>query len=640
MNDIETQNQHFAHHYGAKHPKLSQNSLGLTIGAIGVVFGDIGTSPLYTLRECFTQTGLGLDVPTVYGFLSLIFWALTLVVSLKYASFLLSANNRGEGGIMALAALAGHATQRVPWMRAAVVCLAVIGISLFYGDGMITPAISVLSAVEGLKVVSPHFEELVIPLTLTILVGLFVIQRQGTGLIGRFAGPICLVWFVALALMGVYNILKHPEVLLAVSPNYAVDFLLTHTNVALLAIGTVVLCITGAEALYSDLGHFGLRPIRRAWFWVVFPGLLLNYMGQGALLLESPTAIENPFYMMVPDYLTLPLVVLATLATIIASFAVITGAFSLTNQAIQLGLLPRMQVLHTAAEHQGQIYTPTINWLLLIGVVFLVLAFPSSSQMAAMYGVAVTGTMLMTSLLALVVIRGLWRRSWAFTICVGLLFVGVDLAFFGSTMLKFAHGGWVSVLIGAIIFTVMMTWKKGREVLVKKRREQSMAVAEFIAKIEREKPVRVPGTAIYMAFLADVAPYPLLYNLEHNKVLHDRVILLTIRTEDRPNVPESERLILGEEAHGVWHLVLRYGFMETPRILHCLGLAKKEGLAIDFSDTTFFIGHDRLVMSGHPPMARWRMRLFFWLAHTATSATDFYKLPAHRVLELGAKIKL
>ncbi|MGE3771231.1 MAG: potassium transporter Kup [Bdellovibrionales bacterium] len=630
----------FAHHYGANHPAMQKTGLGLMIGAIGVVFGDIGTSPIYTLRECFVQTGLGVDAANVYGFLSLIFWALTIVVTIKYAMLLLQANNRGEGGIMALGALALHGVRRKPYLRPVIFFIAIAGMALFYGDGMITPAISVLSAVEGLEIFSADLHDFVVPLSILILAGLFAVQRFGTRLLGLIAGPVTLVWFITLGILGIVQLSSMPGVLAALSPHYALLFFTGHPEFALVVLGAVVLCVTGAEALYSDLGHFGPRPIRRGWVYVVYPCLLLNYFGQGALLLADPSAIESPFYKLVPAWGVLPLVVLATLATIIASQAMITGAFSLTQQAIQLGLLPRMQISHTDLEHRGQIYIPRVNLFLAIGVVLLVLSFQNSSSLAHMYGLAVTGTFLCTTLLFLVVMKRLWRRGWLFTGVLGGTFLIVDAAFFSANLIKVPDGGWVPLLVGLCILITMLTWKRGRAVLVANRRSVSATVPELMQRIEVERPARVPGTAIYMAYLPDVVPYPLLYNLDHNKVLHDRVVLLTVRMEDRPVIHEDERIIIGEEGKGIWHLVIRYGFTESPRILSALAIARRQGFQVNVAESTFFLGRDRIVVGRNPPMARWRMMLFAWMAHTSTSASDYFNLPRARVIELGAQIVL
>ncbi len=629
----------FAHHYGKNHPSQQKNSWGLTIGAMGVVFGDIGTSPLYTLRECFTQTHLEIGVPNVYGFLSLIFWALTLVVTVKYIIFMMQANNRGEGGIMALAALAQHGTRRKPRLSFGILAIAVLGMALFYGDGMITPAISVISAVEGLKVFSPTFSHMVVPLALIILVGLFSVQRFGTRIVGYIAGPVTLVWFATLAGLGVWHIIDNPAVLAAINPYYAFLFFVDHGDVALLTLGAVVLCVTGAEAVYSDMGHFGPKPIKAAWFRAVYPALLLNYFGQGALLLSDPTTIESPFYNLVPTWGVLPLVLLATLATIVASQAVITGAFSLTQQAISMGLLPRMRVLHTDGEHKGQIYIPRVNWMLMLGVVLLVLGFRTSADLAHMYGMAVTGTMLCDTLLLLVIVYKIWRKKWL-ALVLGAVFLAVDGAFFGANLLKITEGGWLPLSAGLAIFALMMTWREGRAFLVARRRAASMTVAEFMQKIDVERPHRVHGTAVYMAYLPDVAPYPLLHNYEHNKTLHERVVLMTVRTEDRPVVDDAHRVVVGEEGNGVWHLIVRYGYTETPRILGALAIARRQGFSLNVAETSFFLGRDRVVASRRPPMAAWRMALFMWMAHTSTSASDYFNLPRARVVEIGAQIDM
>jgi KUP system potassium uptake protein len=617
-----------------------KSAAAMLIGALGVVYGDIGTSPLYTLRESFVQSGLPIAADTVWGFLSLIFWTLSLVVSLKYASFLLRINNRGEGGIMALAALILSGIGISNRLRWVVASLAILGIALFYGDGIITPAISVLSAVEGLKIVSPDLADWVMPLSLGILVLLFLLQRFGTHGIGQIAGPITLVWFITLAVLGIGPIADNPSVLWALNPYYALTFLYAHAALALVIMGAVVLCVTGAEALYSDLGHFGRLPIQRGWFFIVYPALILNYFGQGALLLANPAALENPFYMLAPAWALWPLIGLATFATIIASQAVITGSFSLTRQAIQLGYLPRMRVIHTDQSQIGQVYIPEVNWMLLMGVVLLVLGFGDSSSLAGMYGVAVTGTMLIVSILIVFVMRFLLRKSWAFTMLVAGGFIVIDILLFSSTLLKFSHGGWVSLLLAGLVFAVMSSWVAGRKFLTRKRRAESMPLSTFIETLRGQDKIRAPGCAVYMAYLEDVVPYPLLYNWRHNHALHEKIILLTVRTEDRPVVPENERLILGEEEMGIWHLVVRTGFAESPRLLHSLGVASRMGLDLHIAETTFFLGRDRIFVSKKPPLARWRAHIFTWLANHNVPASDFYHLPHHRVIELGAHVEL
>lgn len=631
----------FAHHYADTHPTQKHANWGLTLGALGVVFGDIGTSPLYTLRECFTQTHSQVDEPTVFGFLSLIFWALTFVVSFKYVYFLMKANNRGEGGIMALAALALQGAMRSPRRKLFIIAISTLGLALFYGDGVITPAISLLSAVEGIATYSPRMNSLVLPVTLLLLVGLFAIQRKGTRWLGYIAGPVMMVWFTVLGALGLYQVVQMPEVFQALNPVYGFNFVATHGWASMIAIGAVVLCLTGAEAVYSDMGHYGPRPIQRAWYWLAYPGLILCYFGQGVLLLKDPSTIDNPFYHLVPNGLVLPLVGLATLATVVASQAVITGAFSLSNQAIRIGLLPRMQVRHTDALHKGQIYVPQINWMLMIGVILLVLGFQSSGALAEMYGVAVTGTMLSTSIILLLVMRHVWRRSRLFLLLVGGLFILVDIFLFSSTLLKVHHGGYVSLLIAGLLFAVMMTWRTGRDALVQRRASESLPLHDLISRFETDMPQRVPGTAVYMAYDADVVPYPMIYNLKHNKVLHECVLLFTVRTEERPTIPDGERFIIAEEKFGIWHVIMRAGFMESPRVMTHLRRVVDSGLLpFDIDHATFFVGRDRMVMSEMPVMARWRMHLFFWMFRNAISAADFYRLPPAQVLEIGTRTEL
>ena len=548
---------------------------------------------------------------------------------------------------MALAALALQGLKKKPRLRYFVIVASTLGVSLFFGDGIITPAISVLSAVEGLQVISHWFGELVLPITLVIMVGLFAIQRRGTRFIGKISAPVMLAWFLTLASLGLWHVAESPSVLIALNPLHALRFAIDFPRMALMGMGAVVLAITGVEAIYADMGHFGPRPIRHAWYGLVYPALVLNYFGQGALLLRDPAMLDNPFFRMVPPAFVLPLVILSTFATIIASQAVITGAFSLSSQAVQIGLLPRLNILHTDAHQRGQVYVPQVNWLLLAGIMLLLMNFHSSSALAGMYGVAVTGTMLMTSLLILIILKRVWRRSWFTTIAVGGTFLIVDLAMFAATVVKVEHGGYITLLIGGAICVMMLTWRSGHEMLRRRRRADSLELPALLKQLRGEnEPLRLPGAAVYMAFMADVVPYPLLYALRYNHALHEVVVLLTVRgEEDRPMVPEADRVIVAEEEAGFWHIITRHGFMERPNVRQALFTAMENGLRLDPEQTTFFVGRDRLVLAENPTpdmqvMAKWRKWLFIWLANHSTSATDYYRLPPARVLEVGAQVEL
>jgi len=610
------------------------------VAAVGVVYGDIGTSPLYTLKEVFNGPHAVAVTPTnVYGILSLVFWALVLVVSAKYVIFITRADNRGEGGIMALTSLALRALPagRRAWVLST---LGVFGAALFYGDGMITPAISVLSAVEGLEVATPALRHWVVPISLVVLIGLFLMQRRGTGSVGAIFGPVMLCWFAVLAGLGVNGILLHPEILGALNPVWAVRFFIEQPLLGWLGLGAVVLAITGGEALYADMGHFGRRPIKYAWFLVVFPALYLNYLGQGALILDHPDNVRNPFYLLVPEPLLYPMVAMATMATIIASQAVISGAFSLTRQAIQLGYAPRMQTVHTSEREIGQIYVPGINWMLLGAVIALVVGFHSSSALASAYGIAVTLTMMIDTVLAGVVVLYLWKWGRARTFLFLLVFLTVDLAFFSATTVKILAGGWFPLLVGAAIFTLLTTWKRGRELLNERIRADTMPLDGFIQSLFHSPPPRVEGTAVFMTTWLEGVPRALLHNLIHNKVLHERVVLLTVETADVPYVPENQRITLEELDYGFYRLKVKYGFKDDPDIPAALASCAEQGQRFDMMATSFFLGRETLVSRIGSGMPSWREKLFILMFRNAGSAADYFRIPPNRVVELGTQVEL
>jgi len=611
----------------------------LVVGAIAVVFGDIGTSPLYTIRQCFTTGHLGISEDNVLGILSMIFWAITLVVSLKYAVFVMRADNQGQGGILALMALALSKVQS-PRDRRILLLLGILGAALFYGDSMITPAISVLSAVEGLKVATTVFDDFVLLITIAIVIGLFLLQKRGTAAMGAYFGPIVCVWFTVLAGMGIGQIVQYPMVLEALSPHHALFFILENPLIAFIILGAVVLAITGTEALYADMGHFGRRPIRIAWFSFVFPALVLNYFGQGALLLRDPKTIENPFFLMVPSWATIPLVLLSTVATIIASQAMISGAFSLSRQAVQLGLSPRLEIRHTSESEIGQIYVPQVNWGLMVCVIALILVFQSSAALASAYGIAVTGCMAIDTLVIFVVVQTIWGWPlWRAILLCGA-FLAVDLLFFSSNLLKLVEGGWFPVMVGAVIFMLMTTWYKGRRILRSQMREDSIPIEKFVSRVTDTRPQRVPGTAIFLTSDLVNVPFTLLHNLKHNKVLHDRVVFMSIATEDQPFVKDEDRLHLEELGKGFYRLQVRYGFKESPNVPRALSICTKEGLSFDLMETSFFLGRERLVPGLHSKMARWRDTIFIWMSRNALSATEFFRIPSNRVVEVGTQVEL
>ncbi len=611
----------------------------LAVGAVGVVFGDIGTSPLYALKTSLNGPHkLPIDSFHIMGVISLFFWSMIIVVTLKYVVVTLRADNRGEGGSLALLALLSRSLPRGHRV-AGLAILGVLATALFYGDSMITPAISVLSAVEGLKVVEAQMTPYVIPLSLAIIVGLFFIQSRGTARVGALFGPIMLLYFAVIAVLGVMNILREPEVLGALSPVHAIAFFARDPLLAFLALGSVVLAITGAEALYADMGHFGRKPIAASWLFLVLPCLMLNYMGQGALLIVAPATIENPFFLMAPETLRLPLVILSTMATIIASQAVISGAFSVTQQAAQLGFLPRIRIMHTSATARGQIYVPLVNWMLMIFVLLLVMGFRSSDNLASAYGIAVTGTMFITTCMLSVLILGVWKWNKLYAVpLLGLLFV-VDGAYFASNMTKIVDGGWFPLTIGAIVFTLLTTWSKGRELVIARLREGAMPIEVFI-RSARGSAQRVGGTAVFMTASPEGVPHALLHNLKHNKVLHERVVILTVLIEEVPVVDEENRIEYKDLGDNFYRIVVRYGFMQEPDVPAALKKVEHCGPSFRMMDTSFFLARQTLLASDRPGMALWREKLFAWMLQNAETAMSFFKLPTNRVVELGSQVEI
>jgi KUP system potassium uptake protein len=606
---------------------------------IGVVYGDIGTSPLYAFREAFGQHGVLPARENVLGVLSLIFWSLITVVSIKYATFILRADNKGEGGVMALMALAQRGVRRVR-TRWIVMVIGLFGTSLFFGDAVVTPAISVLSAVEGIEVLSPASAHYVVPTTVLILLGMFSIQRHGTSRIGPLFAPVTLVWFIALGTFGILGILREPSVLKALVPHHAVMFFVHNGKLGIFAMGAVVLSITGAEALYSDIGHFGKRPIRLVWFFVVLPCLMLNYLGQGALVLSDPSTANNPFYLLVPPGLLIPMIVLATMATIVASQAVISGTFSMARQAVQLGYLPRMQVLHTSDETEGQIFLPWINRILLVLTIAVVFGFRSSANLVSAYGLAVVGTMLINTLLVVIVARRIWRWSYVKVIPVGLIFLGVDSLLLTAVADKFIYGGWFPLALGVLVFTLMMTWRRGRELVMREVKRAGLALEPFIASISAHPPVRVSGTAVFLTSNPEGVPNALLHNLKHNKVLHERNVILTVDILDEPVAEPGDRRSVESLADGFFLVTLRYGFSEDPNIPLALVGVSQCGFPFDMMDTTFFLSRESIVSGDRPGMVLWRDRLFEFLARNATSATAFFQIPGNRLIELGTQVEI
>jgi KUP system potassium uptake protein len=615
--------------------------LALTIGAIGVVFGDIGTSPLYTMKEVFGgKYGIGLTHDNVLGALSLVFWALIIVVTVKYVVFMMRADNHGEGGIMALLALLLRTTGTRDRTRWLLLSLGLFGAALFYGDGMITPAISVLSAVEGLQVATPALKPYVVPITIFVLLVLFLLQRGGTARVGALFGPIMIGWFLILALLGLVNILDQPSVLAAVNPAYAIRFFEINTTHGFLALGGVVLAITGVEALYTDMGHFGRPPMQYAWLYFVLPALLLNYFGQGALILHDASAIEHPFYRMAPSWALLPMVVFATLATVIASQAVISGTYSLTRQAIQLGYCPRLDVTHTSESAIGQVYMPWVNWVLCACVIGLVLGFGSSSNLAGAYGIAVTGTMAIDTILAFVLVRKLWKWPLWTALPMLLVYVVIDASLLGANGIKLVHGGWFPVVVGILLFTLLATWKNGRKLLMERLAPGAIPMEPFIQSVTAHPPTRVPGTAVFLTAASEGVPHALLHNLNHNKVLHERIVLLTVETRDIPHVADEDRVEISSLGTDFYRMVVHYGFKDDPDVPRALELAAAKGLKFEMMETSFFLSRQTLIPKVGPGMALWREKLFALMSRNASSATTFFKIPANRVVELGTRIEL
>jgi KUP system potassium uptake protein len=618
----------------------SSSRAALTLAALGVVFGDIGTSPLYALRECFYGThGVPATPANVLGVLSLIFWALVLVIAIKYVSYVMRADNQGEGGILALMALI-PANYRGPQSRGVLLALGLFGSALLYGDGVITPAVSVLSAVEGLSQATPKLTSFVVPLSVVILAGLFLVQNRGTAAVGAMFGPVMVLWFITIGAIGLKWILDAPHVLVAVNPEYAVQFFVQNRYHGFVVLGAVFLAVTGGEALYADMGHFGAGPIRLAWFSMVMPGLLLNYFGQGALLLTDPSAAESPFYRLVPLGMVVPFVVLATVAAVIASQALISAVFSLTRQAVQLGYSPRVEIRHTSATTIGQIYVPSVNRSLAIATIALVIGFRSSSALAAAYGIAVTATMGITTILAYVVARQVWHWSRWTAGVITAVFITIDLAFFGANLLKVLHGGWVPLVIATLVFSLLSTWKTGRMVLGKRLRERAYPFDLFLKDLNRTRPHRVPGTAIFMTGSGAGVPPTLIHNLRHNKVLHANIVLLTVTTEDVPHVSRERAIELEPLSAGFFRVTLRYGFMEEPGVPEAISEARARGLPIDKDDITYFLGRETLLPANHPGMAPWREKLFALMSRNAMRATAFFRIPPERVVELGMQVEL
>ena len=613
----------------------------LTLGALGVVFGDIGTSPLYALRECFTGSHPIPPTPeNVLGILSLIIWALILTVSIKYLAIVLRADNRGEGGILALMALLRPPSGTGVTRHVVLVALGLFGAALLYGDSMITPAITVLSAVEGLEIVTPALTPYIQPIVVVILLVLFFFQKKGTAGVGAVFGPVMLAWFVAIAGLGLVHVFDAPRVLAAVNPLYGARFFSHHGLIGFLVLGSVFLAVTGGEALYADMGHFGARPIRVGWFAFVLPSLLLNYFGQGAFLLTNPTAAANPLFGLAPKWGILPLVILATAASIIASQAVISGAFSLTRQAIQLGYMPRLRTEHTSEKEIGQIYLPSVNWGLALACVWLVLSFRSSGALAAAYGVAVTTTMGITTVLLYVYARQTWRVPRVVAVPIAAAFLVVDLAFFGANIVKIGHGGWFPLAVAFFVYMIMTTWKRGRLILAARLREASLPVDVFLADVEKRPPMRVRGTAVFMDRIPEGIPPPLLHNLKHNKILHERIVFLTVVTDEVPRLKEKERTRVEFLGPSCWRVTLHYGFMENPDVPRALRKLKLDGKGFEPMETTFFLGRETLIASKRPGMALWREHLFAWMSRSEGRATAFFNIPPGRVVELGLQVEL
>jgi KUP system potassium uptake protein len=620
---------------------MKRRIAALTLAAVGIVYGDIGTSPLYTLKTIFDPVhGLGLDTPNLLGVVSLIFWGLTMIVSLKYVTLVLRADNRGEGGIMALMALALNSVTRASRWYHPLMLIGVFGATMFYGDSVITPAISVLSAIEGLEVATPALKQYVVPLTIAVLLMLYSFQRHGTAGIGRWFGPIMVVWFASLAAMGIVNIIEAPVILQALNPYHAFHFMLQNRFVAFVALGAVVLAFTGAEALYADMGHFGKKPIRLAWFLIVFPALALNYLGQGGLLITHPEAIANPFFQQLGSWSVYPLVVLSTMATVIASQATISGAFSMTRQAIALGLVPRMRVLHTSESEIGQIYIPVVNWLQLALVLVAVVGFGSSERLAGAYGIAVTATMFATTFLTFFVTRYRWHLP--LVLCFGAtgFFMAMDVMLFSASTLKLFHGGWFPLLLGAVLLTIMLTWKRGRELVFENLQEHAIPLEDFLRSLFVAPPLRVDGTAVYLRSESDGVPHALLHNLAHNKVLHQRVVFLTVTIREEPWVPRSEQATVIPLGHNCYQLNVCFGFKDEPDIPSVLVVCRDLGLTFEMMETSFFIARQTVISVPGKGMAPWREHLYIAMSRNARAAADYYQVPPNRVIELGTQVEI
>jgi KUP system potassium uptake protein len=612
----------------------------LVVGAVGVVYGDIGTSVLYAMKEIFGSGHVQFTPQNIYGILSLIFWTLTVIVSIKYVALVLRADNEGEGGLVAMLTLASRAVSDNPPLRRKLLIVGIFGACLFYGDGVITPAISVLGAVEGLEVISPQFKKYVVPLSLVILFFLFFVQKRGTAGIGKFFGPITIVWFATLAGLGVFHILGNLAVLKALSPHYALLFIWHNPGTTFIILGAVVLCVTGAEALYADMGHFGKRPIRIAWFWIVMPALTLNYFGQGALILARPESIKNPFYMMAPDWMLIPLVILATMAAVIASQALISGAFSVTKQVVQLGFLPRLRMLHTSTKETGQIYIPFVNWALFAAIVLAVVMFKSSGALASAYGIAVTTDMLITTILTFFVIRHAWKYPlWLCLGATGIFFL-IDFAFWASNMMKLFEGGWFPLVIGAAIFALMMTWKQGRKLLHEKTKKEGIDLKSFLEAVFVNPPVRVEGTAVFMASEQGTVPNALLHNLKHNKVLHEHNLFVTVKSHEVPWIGLNKRVQIEPLGHDCWQVTLNFGFKNDPDVPEALQQIAGRGCNIDPMQTSYFLSRDTVVPTIGGGMSEWREKLFAQMHHNASGAADFLRLPNNAVVELGSKVEI
>ena len=610
------------------------------LGAIGVVYGDIGTSVLYSVKEVFGGGHVPFTPDNVHGILSLFFWTLTVIVSLKYVTLVLRADNHGEGGLVAMLALAAQTVKDQPRLRKWLLLVGIFGTCLFYGDGVITPAITVLGAVEGLEVISPHFKKYVVPITLVVLLLLFMVQKRGSASIGRYFGPVMVVWFVAISALGIFNIADNPRILWAINPFYALRFIFEHPGITFIILGAVVLCVTGAEALYADMGHFGRRPIRVTWFTVVMPALTLNYFGQGALLLKNPAAVKNPFFMMAPDWALVPMVLLATLAAVIASQALISGAFSVTKQVIQLGYLPRLRILHTSVQEAGQIYLPFVNWGLFALIVLAVVMFKSSSALASAYGIAVTTDMLITTLLTFFVIRNAWRMPLALSLAATAFFFAVDFAFWASNLLKLLDGGWFPLVIAGGIFLLMKTWEDGHRLMRAALANDALALPAFLESVFISPPLRVSGTAVFLNAESGTVPNALLHNLKHNKVLHAQNLFVTVHNHEVPWVEEEERVKVQALEHDSWQIDLHYGFMDDPDVPRALALLRGRGCEVEPMSTSYFLSRESVIPTVGTGMAPWREKLFAQMHHNASGAADFLKLPSNAVVELGSKVEI